>query len=189
MLTDLTYTTRVINGFGHQQAFIRSPHSSRDFIWSASTSHAAGGKQKHGDLIHRIARQFIEDAADAPLIDNLARYFDDGRPAIFQWFDGGEDPSDEPTKIVCLDPKDWGLSGPIAHPWTVTYGGLVFHLDDPTPTPADYGYTPFWTAAWMEQITIDQLEHERPDIAEAIRERHPGREFSVGPADLPPGVQ
>lgn len=189
MLTDLTYTTRVINGFGHQQAFIRSPHSSRELIWSVSTSHAAGGKQKHGDLIHRIARQFIEDAADAPLIDNLARYFDDGRPAIFQWFDGGEDPSDEPTKIVCLDPKDWGLSGPIAHPWTVTYDGLVFHLDDPTPTPADYGYTPFWTAAWMEQITINQLEHERPDIAEAIRERHPGREFSVGPADLPLGGQ
>lgn len=181
MLDDLSYTTDVINGFGHQQAYIRSPRSSRDFIWAVSTSHAAGGKRKHGELIHRIARQFIEDAADAPLIDNFARYFDDGQPAIFHWFDGGEDPSEEPTKIVCLDPKSWILSGPIAHPWTVNYDGLVFHLDDPNPKPSDYGYAPFWTAASMAQITIEQLERERPDIAEVIRAHHPGTDFSVGP--------
>lgn len=42
MLDDLSYTTDVINGFGHQQAYIRSPRSSRDFIWAVSTSHAAG---------------------------------------------------------------------------------------------------------------------------------------------------
>ncbi len=186
MLTNLSYTTRVINGFGHQQAYIRSPHSSREFIWTFGTSHAAGGRKKHGHLIHGIARQFIEDAAYAPLIDNLARYFNEGRPAIFHWFDGGEDPSDEPTKIVCLDPRSWGLMGPIAHPWTVTYDGLVFHLDEPAPTPV--AYTPFWTAAWMEQITIGQLECERPDISEVIRARHPGGDFSVGPADLLQGM-
>lgn len=186
MLNDLSYTSHVINGFGHQRAFIHSPHSSNEFIWSVSTTHAAGGKRKHGDLIHRIARQFIEDAVDAPLIDNLARYFDDGQPAIFNWFDGGEYPSEEPTKIVCLDPKSWSLSGPISHPWTVNYDGLVFHLDESSAKPAEYGYAPFWTAAWMEQITIGQLERAHPNIAAAIRARHPGSEFSIGPADLLP---
>lgn len=180
MLHGLTYTTHGIKtqagyDFGHVEALIRSPDSEFESIWEVDTSHAAGGKRKHAALIHELAQSFIARAALAELRDDFRDFFEDGRPAIFLYHDGGEDPSEEPTKVVCIDPKHWRLMGSEAAPWCVCYTGTVFDVDGQEPP---YYAGGFWNDAWMRQISLTALEDLLPDVASRISERFPRTTFS-----------
>lgn len=181
MLNDLTYTNCGIRSaggydFGHRMAFIRSPHSAFDNIWQIDTSHAAGGARKLGELIHTLARSFIERASTADLRNAFEGCFEEDRPAIFMLFDGGEDKSEEATHIVVIAPSDWRLQGSIDDPWCVAYSGFVFDVDDMDAVPDYRGG--FWNREWMEQTSMSELETSMPALAAAIRARYGDLEFS-----------
>ena len=180
MLTGLTYSTRSIRtssgyDFGHQQALISSPDSAYESIWTVDTSHAIGGSRKHGELIHTIAKRFIERSATCEHADAFRDCFQDGLPAIFLFHDGGEDPSDEPTKVVCIDPRYWRLLGNGCNPWHITYTGTVYDVEGQM---APYRDTGFWIDAWMHQITFAALEEQFPEIADQIARDFPVSAFS-----------
>ncbi|NTF23613.1 hypothetical protein G6L37_35150 [Agrobacterium rubi] len=179
MLKDLTYSTHPIEtsagyNFGHRMALIRSAESSFDSIWAVDTSMAGGGPKKHADLIHVLARQFIEEAATSEHADSFADCFQDGCPALFLYHDGGEDPSENPTKVVCIAPRDWRLIGK-GSPWRVCYEGTVYDVEGQSPPYRDGG---FWNGSWMHQTTLETLEATYPDVADKIVRDFPSTTFS-----------
>lgn len=182
MLEGLSYTVREIrtwpagHKYGHMAADIRSEHSSLPQIWTVDTSHAMGGPKKHAELIHVIAKRFIEAAKKSEHWDAFADCFEEERPALFMFYDGGEDPSETPTKVVCIQPQEWHLLGDGANPGHICYVGTVYFAEGEQPPYRDGC---FWTKEWMEQTTMDEVEKLFPKAASQIREALPNIVFST----------
>lgn len=156
-------------------ADISASDSLADPIWSLNSglwAHPTSPASK--ERLEALAAAFIEKLSASPPADILAGQ--SGNPRFFWMRDGGEDLSDEPTKLAIVFEDDYVLAGPGDGPFARSYGELILPLDaaqEPyTQKIRQEGFDSLYVEtgfdaldAGLRERVVEALKRDRPDLA------------------------